>query len=382
MRRERQRAWRQWGFDRYMDAAYADFLKRNPILANVFAGMIGFPVSTLLVAVWLSVVRRLGGVATHARLQNGGPNFRSLSNAPGHGRNPDPAPPRTRPRQTRLATCAARRRPAMTARRGVDIVLLSSHDAGGRCVRQLPVDGDALDRPFGLILSYDADSSRPTFGPQPTNPDCGSGRRAGRGCGWRRVAWPAVGRSPAPVAGRRCRPRCRRGSGGTLRRLPERALRHRPGRSLGPGAGLPRHMFSARARSPVAPITAAYRFSAQASLPRLPIRRNVSRAVRSRSAAPGKSPVDCRTVPSQTWPLERAFFVLREVFGFGFPDIASSVGRSGAACRQLAVRARRHVDAGRPRFEADRREREKLAPPALQRAPGRRRRQAPGTSRR
>ena len=60
-------------------------------------------------------------------------------------------------------------------------------------------------------------------------------------------------------------------------------------------------------------------------------------------------------------PLERAVFVLREVFGFGFGEIASAVGRSEAACRQLAVRARRHVDAGRPRFEADRRQREKLA---------------------
>ncbi|MFD7377854.1 RNA polymerase sigma-70 factor [Streptomyces mirabilis] len=60
-------------------------------------------------------------------------------------------------------------------------------------------------------------------------------------------------------------------------------------------------------------------------------------------------------------PLERAVFVLREVFAFGFPDIASAVGRSEAACRQLAVRARRHMDAGRPRFEADRKEREKLA---------------------
>jgi RNA polymerase sigma-70 factor (ECF subfamily) len=60
-------------------------------------------------------------------------------------------------------------------------------------------------------------------------------------------------------------------------------------------------------------------------------------------------------------PLERAVFVLREVFGFGFPEVASAVGRSEAACRQLAVRARRHMDAGRPRFEADRREREKLA---------------------
>ena len=60
-------------------------------------------------------------------------------------------------------------------------------------------------------------------------------------------------------------------------------------------------------------------------------------------------------------PLERAVFVLREVFGFGFPEVASAVGRSEAASRQLAVRARRHMDAGRPRFEADRREREELA---------------------
>ena len=60
-------------------------------------------------------------------------------------------------------------------------------------------------------------------------------------------------------------------------------------------------------------------------------------------------------------PLERAVFVLRDVFGFGFPEIASAVGRSEAACRQLAVRARRHMDDGRPRFEADRREREELA---------------------
>ena len=60
-------------------------------------------------------------------------------------------------------------------------------------------------------------------------------------------------------------------------------------------------------------------------------------------------------------PLERAVFVLREVFGFGFAEIAAAVDRSEAACRQLAVRARRHMDAGRPRFEADRREREELA---------------------
>jgi RNA polymerase sigma-70 factor (ECF subfamily) len=60
-------------------------------------------------------------------------------------------------------------------------------------------------------------------------------------------------------------------------------------------------------------------------------------------------------------PLERAVFVLREVFGFSFPEVAVAVGRSEVACRQLAVRARRHMEVGRPRFEADRREREELA---------------------
>ncbi|MFG1854404.1 RNA polymerase sigma-70 factor [Actinomadura geliboluensis] len=60
-------------------------------------------------------------------------------------------------------------------------------------------------------------------------------------------------------------------------------------------------------------------------------------------------------------PLERAVFVLRDVFGFGFDEVAAAVGRSEAACRQLAVRARRHMDAGRTRFTADRTERTELA---------------------
>ncbi|MFD6416236.1 RNA polymerase sigma-70 factor [Streptomyces sp. NPDC060194] len=60
-------------------------------------------------------------------------------------------------------------------------------------------------------------------------------------------------------------------------------------------------------------------------------------------------------------PLERSVFVLRDVFGFGFDEIAATVGRSEAACRQLLVRARRHMHDGRPRFEADREERRELA---------------------
>ncbi|MFH8791658.1 RNA polymerase sigma-70 factor [Streptomyces sp. NPDC017941] len=60
-------------------------------------------------------------------------------------------------------------------------------------------------------------------------------------------------------------------------------------------------------------------------------------------------------------PLERSVFVLREVFGFGFDEVAAAVQRSEAACRQLLVRARRHMQAGRPRFVADRQERQELA---------------------
>jgi RNA polymerase sigma-70 factor (TIGR02957 family) len=60
-------------------------------------------------------------------------------------------------------------------------------------------------------------------------------------------------------------------------------------------------------------------------------------------------------------PLERAVFVLREVFAFDFDEVAAAVGRSQAACRQLLVRARRHMAAGRPRFAADRQERQELA---------------------
>ncbi|PSK87494.1 RNA polymerase sigma-70 factor (ECF subfamily) [Murinocardiopsis flavida] len=48
-------------------------------------------------------------------------------------------------------------------------------------------------------------------------------------------------------------------------------------------------------------------------------------------------------------PTERAVFVLREVFDVGYDEIAAAVGKSPAAVRQIAHRARRHVDARRPR---------------------------------
>lgn len=60
-------------------------------------------------------------------------------------------------------------------------------------------------------------------------------------------------------------------------------------------------------------------------------------------------------------PLERAVFVLREVFGYGYDEIATAVDRSSAACRQLVVRARRHMAEGRTRFEADSRAHDELA---------------------
>ncbi|MFD0065956.1 RNA polymerase sigma-70 factor [Streptomyces sp. NPDC056690] len=52
-------------------------------------------------------------------------------------------------------------------------------------------------------------------------------------------------------------------------------------------------------------------------------------------------------------PLERAVFVLREAFGFPFAEIATTLDRSESAVRQLAGRARKHVDERRPRFDVD-----------------------------
>jgi RNA polymerase sigma-70 factor (ECF subfamily) len=54
-------------------------------------------------------------------------------------------------------------------------------------------------------------------------------------------------------------------------------------------------------------------------------------------------------------PVERAVFVLREVFGMPVAEVAAALGRSEAAVRQQAHRAREHVQARRPRFETDRR---------------------------
>ncbi|MBZ6209103.1 RNA polymerase sigma-70 factor [Streptomyces olivaceus] len=52
-------------------------------------------------------------------------------------------------------------------------------------------------------------------------------------------------------------------------------------------------------------------------------------------------------------PLERAVFVLREAFGYPYAEIAAMLERGEPAVRQLAGRARRHVDERRPRYDVD-----------------------------
>jgi len=60
-------------------------------------------------------------------------------------------------------------------------------------------------------------------------------------------------------------------------------------------------------------------------------------------------------------PLERAAFLLHDVFGVALSDIATTLGRDTAAVRQLAVRARRHVQDNRPRFQIDLAEADRIA---------------------
>jgi RNA polymerase sigma-70 factor (ECF subfamily) len=59
-------------------------------------------------------------------------------------------------------------------------------------------------------------------------------------------------------------------------------------------------------------------------------------------------------------PVERAVFLLHDVFDYGYDEVARIVDKSEDNCRQLAVRARRHVEENRPRFEASERRREEL----------------------
>lgn len=59
-------------------------------------------------------------------------------------------------------------------------------------------------------------------------------------------------------------------------------------------------------------------------------------------------------------PLERAAFLLHDVFGLGFDEVATTLDRDPAACRQLAARARKNVRAERPRYAIDREEGERV----------------------
>jgi RNA polymerase sigma-70 factor (ECF subfamily) len=60
-------------------------------------------------------------------------------------------------------------------------------------------------------------------------------------------------------------------------------------------------------------------------------------------------------------PLERAVFLLHDVFSYDYDETAGIVGRSATTCRQLAHRARQHMDAERPRFEVEAAQRNELA---------------------
>ena len=60
-------------------------------------------------------------------------------------------------------------------------------------------------------------------------------------------------------------------------------------------------------------------------------------------------------------PVERAVFLLRDVLEFDYPQIADIVDKSPSNCRQLVVRARRHLSSEQPRFSANRAQRHELA---------------------
>jgi len=60
-------------------------------------------------------------------------------------------------------------------------------------------------------------------------------------------------------------------------------------------------------------------------------------------------------------PEQRAVLLLHDVFGYGYPEIATIVGKSEDNVRQLATRARRHVEERRPRFQTTREQRDELA---------------------
>jgi RNA polymerase sigma-70 factor, ECF subfamily len=65
-------------------------------------------------------------------------------------------------------------------------------------------------------------------------------------------------------------------------------------------------------------------------------------------------------------PLERAAYLLHDIFGYSFEEVARSLGRTPAACRQLGARARRRIEERRQRFDADERHGRELTERFLQ----------------
>ena len=66
------------------------------------------------------------------------------------------------------------------------------------------------------------------------------------------------------------------------------------------------------------------------------------------------------TLLERLTPVERAVYVLHELFGYSHDEVSEIVEKSSVNCRQILARARRHVEAGRPRFEPSRDRREAL----------------------
>ena len=66
------------------------------------------------------------------------------------------------------------------------------------------------------------------------------------------------------------------------------------------------------------------------------------------------------TLLEELTPLERAIFLLHEVFDYEYAEIAAALGQSEANCRQILRRAKQHVRAERPRFKASEEEHDAL----------------------
>src|SRR4029450_10760497 len=68
----------------------------------------------------------------------------------------------------------------------------------------------------------------------------------------------------------------------------------------------------------------------------------------------------CLALLERLSPVQRAVFLLHDVFGYGYDEVAGLVGKSEDNCRQIAARARRTGEAGRPRVGGSRRQRREL----------------------